>query len=70
MRLLARCLVPVGVIAALATGCSSSAHEQRDSSRPDPRLEDCGHRINAQIEAGIIPGSDREYATDMCLRNK
>lgn len=62
--------MPGCVIAALVTGCSSSGPDGRDSSRPDPRLEACGHRINAQIEAGIIPSSDREYATDMCLRNK
>jgi len=58
----------ITVVGAALTGCGSTERVDQDTSRRDPLLEQCGHTINAQIEAGRIPEADREYATEMCLR--
>jgi hypothetical protein len=59
-------LVAAGVLGA---GCTS--HDQADDSsrtadHPARVSDDCAHRIDAQISAGIIPNADREYAEGMC----
>jgi hypothetical protein len=67
VRVPVRCLVVLGVLALLAAGCSSGDREE-DAGPRDEVLEQCSQKIDSQIEAGLIPNADREYATGMCLR--
>lgn len=69
MRALVRCLVVAVAVCAAGTACSSGERTERDATRRDQVLEECGRKINSQIEAGRIPEADREYATGMCLRH-
>jgi hypothetical protein len=57
----------VGLVLAALGGCASDDRVP-DAGRPDRVLEQCSHKIDSQIEAGIVPNADREYATGMCLR--
>jgi hypothetical protein len=61
--------VVTAVACAVGSGCSSGERTEHDASRHDPVLQECGRKINSQIEAGRIPEADREYATGMCLRH-
>jgi len=67
VRVLVRCLVTLGVLGLLAVGCSSGDRTE-DAGPRDKVLEQCSQKIDTQIEAGLIPNADREYATGMCLR--
>jgi hypothetical protein len=51
----------------LLAGCSAGDRDE-DAGPRDQVLEQCSQKIDSQIEAGLIPNADREYATGMCLR--
>ena len=74
MRPLPKCLVLVGVLAALGTGCASQDRPDADrepSASASTRAPDtCSSHINDLIEAKIVPASDREYAYEMCELNR
>jgi hypothetical protein len=67
VRVPVRCLVTLGVLVVLAAGCSAGDRDE-GAGRRDDVLEQCSQKIDSQIEAGLIPNADREYATGMCLR--
>jgi len=74
VRPLPKWLVLVGVLAAVSTGCAS--HERPDADpRPSASAtagapDTCSTHIDDLIEARIVPGSDRDYAFQMCELNR
>jgi len=74
VRALTRCLVVVGVLGVLGTGCASHDRPDADptpSASPSAQApDDCSSHIDTLIEAKIVPSSDREYAYEMCERNR
>ncbi len=67
MHVPARRLATLGVLVMLLAGCSAGDRDE-DAGPRDQVLEQCSQKIDSQIEAGLIPNADREYATGMCLR--
>lgn len=67
MHVPVRRLATLGVLVVLAAGCATGDRDE-DAGPRDQVLEQCSQKIDSQIEAGLIPNADREYATGMCLR--
>ena len=66
MRAAAAWVGPAAVLLA-ATGCGADQRaDPVDRSRQ--AAQECTHHIDELITERVVPGSDRDYATEMCLR--
>jgi hypothetical protein len=59
-------IVAAGLVLVVA-GCGTGGDA---ADRGDRVSQVCSRHINAQIEAGVVPEADREYATGMCERRR
>ena len=58
----------LGSAVALLALAGCGAGERVDRS---VRVEqECNHHIDVLIDDGLVPRSDRDYATEMCLRQR
>ena len=74
MRPLPKWFVLVGVLAVVGTGCASQDRPDADpkpsASATSQAPDTCSTHIDDLIEARIVPGSDRDYAFQMCELNR
>lgn len=59
----------VAVLLAVA-GCGADQRvEPVDRADRNPRVaQECSHHVDALIDDRVVPRSDRDYATEMCLQ--
>ena len=54
------------VVLLAATGCDAGERVDRASQA----AQECSHHVDALIAEGVVPNADRDYATEMCLRQR
>lgn len=65
----------LGAVAVLlaVTGCGADQRvepvDRADQADRNPRgAQECSHHVDALIDDRVVPRSDRDYATEMCLQ--
>jgi hypothetical protein len=57
------------VVLLAAAGCGAGRQvDHRVDQRSARVAQECSHHVDALIDDRVVPRSDRDYATEMCLQ--